>query len=510
MKLITKFLLIMLVIGSIKSYSQCHRFPYPYSITMPSCNNGTYTLKFEDNFNGNQLDLDVWVLPFFGLGSKVFDDSHQLYTLDPENLEVSNGTLKIMAVDQVKTGRVIGYCPPQCEPCATQQDIDDCIMSDGFPNLRPFNRSSSSIWTIKNDFLEGKYEIRCRISKGKGLWPAFWTFSGGAGSTLWSEHDFFEIYHDDNNFRYTNNIHFDLNNDGETDNEQCQDEIGHSAANDFENWHTYTTYFENDKIEYFIDGQFINRKTRYITPSGQSLFCDDGTIGAGSAYDINGWPRLPMQLVLNMAIETGSNAPNASTVFPATYEIDYVRYWKKTPSCNNDVIEFATFQGYKFGDDAVLFFNAKVQNNTSATVEVSNSITILPDFHAEAGSFFHASIDPFVCSSNARIIDTTINEHSRDIFQGNLKMKEELLPADNIVSQIKIYPNPTNGLFTIELENSNAGSLIEVYDVMGKKVVTKAILANKMAIDLTHFPKGIYMVRVVNGNNTFTKKVVYQ
>ena len=514
MKLFTKLLLIMLVLGNTNSYSQqCQRFPYPYSITMPSCNNGTYTLKFEDNFNGNQLDLSVWGLPLFGLGSKVGDNSHQLYTFDSENLEVSNGTLKIMAVDQPKTGLVVGYCPPQCQPCATQQEIDDCIMSDGFKNLRTFNRSSSNIWTIKNDFLEGKYEIRCRISKGKGLWPAFWTFSGDSepGGTIWSEHDFFEIYHDDDNFRYTNNVHFDLNNDGETNGEQCDYEIGHSAANDFENWHTYTTYFEKDKIEYFIDGNFIHRKTRYLTLSGQSLFCDDGTIGAGSAYDLTAWPRQPMQLVLNMAIETGSNAPNASTVFPATYEIDYVRYWGKVPICDNDVVKFTTFSGVHKGNVAVLFYNAKVITATSATVIARNEIIILPDFHVEEGASFYAIIDPLVCNSNARIIDTTINEHNRDVFQDNLKMKEELLSTDNIVSQIKIYPNPTTGIFTIELENLiNNSLLVEVYDIMGKKVVNKTVLENKMVINIANFPKGIYLVRVINNNKTFTQKIVYQ
>lgn len=180
------------------SKAQCNRFPYPYSITIPDCNTNSYSLKFEDNFNGNSLDLNKWMLPQFGLGTKAGAGSQQLYTFDSDNVEVSNGTLKIKVQNQPKMGRVIGYCPPQCVPCATEQDIDNCILSDGLPNLRVFSYSSSSLWSIKNDFLDGKYEIRCRISKGRGLWPAFWTFSGDSnpGGTIWSEHDLFEIYYD--------------------------------------------------------------------------------------------------------------------------------------------------------------------------------------------------------------------------------------------------------------------------------------------------------------------------
>ena len=67
-------------------------------------------------------------------------------------------------------------------------------------------------------------------------------------------------------------------------------------------------------------------------------------------------------------------------------------------------------------------------------------------------------------------------------------------------TSIKIYPNPNNGEFTIELTNIN-NSNITITNVLGQIIKTqKAELMNQ--IDLNAFDKGIYFINVMENNQS--------
>lgn len=62
-------------------------------------------------------------------------------------------------------------------------------------------------------------------------------------------------------------------------------------------------------------------------------------------------------------------------------------------------------------------------------------------------------------------------------------------------SQLSIYPNPTKSIFNIDI-NDNA--IIEVFDVLGKKVMQKTILSGLNNLDVSPLEKGIYFARITN------------
>jgi ELWxxDGT repeat protein len=74
-------------------------------------------------------------------------------------------------------------------------------------------------------------------------------------------------------------------------------------------------------------------------------------------------------------------------------------------------------------------------------------------------------------------------------------------------TEVSIYPNPSNGIVNIVIEGSNSEFQLEVYDVLGKKIRD---CKNVNAIDLSNAPKGIYFLRVSEGNKSFTKKIILQ
>lgn len=62
--------------------------------------------------------------------------------------------------------------------------------------------------------------------------------------------------------------------------------------------------------------------------------------------------------------------------------------------------------------------------------------------------------------------------------------------------QMDIYPNPTNGLVTIELDNIHINDLIEVYDLFGRKRLSKTIETGMEHLDISTFEEGMYIITI--------------
>jgi uncharacterized protein (TIGR02145 family) len=79
---------------------------------------------------------------------------------------------------------------------------------------------------------------------------------------------------------------------------------------------------------------------------------------------------------------------------------------------------------------------------------------------------------------------------------------------DNKATQLhaKIYPNPSDRYVMIENKNAQK-SLLRVIDIYGKVVIEKEFIKTT-AIELQN--KGVYVVRISNGSNIMTEKLIIQ
>lgn len=89
----------------------------------------------------------------------------------------------------------------------------------------------------------------------------------------------------------------------------------------------------------------------------------------------------------------------------------------------------------------------------------------------------------------------------------------------NNISQISgnvtVYPNPSNGNFTVTFHSQKTGkSIIEVYNILGEQVLTAPLNngAANNSIDMSSQPNGVYLYRVIteNGNLIGQGKVMVQ
>ena len=65
-------------------------------------------------------------------------------------------------------------------------------------------------------------------------------------------------------------------------------------------------------------------------------------------------------------------------------------------------------------------------------------------------------------------------------------------------NSVNLYPNPTDGMITIDLLNSEISS-IEIYDSLGKKVLEQNSVSSR--VNLSHLKSGIYFCKIISINN---------
>jgi hypothetical protein len=86
-------------------------------------------------------------------------------------------------------------------------------------------------------------------------------------------------------------------------------------------------------------------------------------------------------------------------------------------------------------------------------------------------------------------------------------IEEETLSAGSI----RIYPNPAKDKLTIRFSEDLKLQSAEfsVYDILGNKILQRNI-TQQMTIDVSSFSAGVYFVKVIAGNKTYTTKLIIE
>jgi Secretion system C-terminal sorting domain len=85
--------------------------------------------------------------------------------------------------------------------------------------------------------------------------------------------------------------------------------------------------------------------------------------------------------------------------------------------------------------------------------------------------------------------------------------------ANPLLKEFSVYPNPTSGALTLSMETfGETQSLqLKVYSLIGQEMYSEAISPfsgyKQISLDLSKFPKGIYMIEVTNGEKSRLKRV---
>ena len=238
-------------------------------------------LVYSDEFDGNTLDATKWL---YETGKSGWGNNELQDYKSSGNVQVSNGTLKIIAKKIAPTQAVGSY--------------------------------TSARLNSKKTVKYGKIEIRAKIPKhlGNGLWPAIWMLGDDISTVGWpkcGEIDIMEYvsYQPKTVF---NTLHSNANN------HTLGNSLGSgpiSLTNAEGEFHTYGLLWTETSIKFYIDSptNITYSANRPANPTNEN------------------WPfAKPHYFLLNMAVGGdwgGTNGVN-DAVFPATLEIDYVRVYQ--------------------------------------------------------------------------------------------------------------------------------------------------------------------------------------
>ncbi len=173
--------------------------------------------------------------------------------------------------------------------------------------------SARMITKGKGDWQYGRFEVRAKLPKGRGTWPAIWMLHSTPVYGNWpasGEIDIMEEVGYD-----PNNIHFSVHTSAYNHTRGTQktaEKLVPTAQDAFHNyrvdWTPYAVRGYIDDVQYF---EFVNGNTGFTT-----------------------WPfNIKFFMILNIAVggDWGGAQGIDNTVFPATMLVDYVKVYKMIP-----------------------------------------------------------------------------------------------------------------------------------------------------------------------------------
>ena len=113
-------------------------------------------------------------------------------------------------------------------------------------------------------------------------------------------------------------------------------------------------------------------------------------------------------------------------------------------------------------------------------------------------------------TEKARLMIKAIDNIFLAVNSTNFTINSNLSTVDNISNQENIYPNPTNGWINIKLQKSISNLKIEIYDLTGRKILTKTspYQNNEHKFQLSELSNGIYILKYNYDDEEKTQKII--
>jgi beta-glucanase (GH16 family) len=224
-----------------------------------------------------------------------FVRNQELQWYQPDNARVENGMLIIEARRERKAN-------------ANYQ-----AGSSDWRRNREFAEYTSSSLTTRglHQWQYGRIEMLARIDTRAGMWPAFWTLGVSGGWPRNGEVDIMEFYRGD----LLANAAWGSAQRGQAAWNDMRKPINTFGDPDWSHqFHIWRMDWDENRIQLYVDNQLLNDVDLSKTIN------QDGT-------SINPFHQ-PHYLIVNLAIGGQGGDPSA-TEFPAKYEVDYIRVYRK-------------------------------------------------------------------------------------------------------------------------------------------------------------------------------------
>jgi len=247
----------------------------------------SWILTWSDEFNGpngSPVDPSKWVSETGGKGWG--NNELEYYTARPVNAYQQDGNLVIKVLREKYSG----------------EGVTRDYTSARLKTLGKFAQAY------------GRFEARIKIPRGQGMWPAFWMMGDDIENVNWPACGEIDIM--ENIGKEPDIVHFSIHGPGFSDGDleaSFRLPADQALADDF---HVYAVEWEPEAIRFYVDDHLYVTRTRADMRSGWKWSFDH-----------------PFFLLLNVAVGGDwPGSPDATTVFPQTMLVDYVRVYQRRGS----------------------------------------------------------------------------------------------------------------------------------------------------------------------------------
>lgn len=229
----------------------------------------------DEAFSGTGLDRSRWgTCHWWAPEGCTIATNDELEWYQADAVAVRDGALRLTARPEQVTGegRRFGYVSGMVSSGRPGDDPDDIA---------------------RVAFTYGRVEVRFRVPRGKGVWPAIWMLP--TTNRARPEIDLLEVYGDEPD-RPSMTLHDTRGGRERTEVRSADLSVG---------WHTVVLEWSRDQLTWSIDG------TERFAVQGDQV------------------PRQEMYLVANLAVGGPAGTPDASTPFPSTFLVSSIRVWQR-------------------------------------------------------------------------------------------------------------------------------------------------------------------------------------
>jgi len=178
-----------------------------------------------------------------------------------------------------------------------------------------------------------------------------------------------------------------------------------------------------------------------------------------------------------------------------------------------DALEVLTIENAQVEEGNIAEFRAgetinatdfEVEEDAVAYLYAGQNIVLGEGVHVAQGADFLATIMDEItyCEQAAAMVTAKSEEIAPAV----------ITPAE-MDAMFTVFPNPTTGRFTLMMKEADESSVInvEIFGLMGERVLqTQLFGQNQYEFDLSGSPKGVYIVRVLNGKQISIEKLIKQ
>ena len=143
------------------------------------------------------------------------------------------------------------------------------------------------------------------------------------------------------------------------------------------------------------------------------------------------------------------------------------------------------------------WFSITANNNTSGASEENATSNSYTPSTTTAGTVY------YYANNSVNGIKTAIARSNTATFTVTSVTSVETPDA----SLARVYPNPTEGVITLEFEAQGAYQLT-LADMNGKVLLRESVIGQTAQIDISAYPEGVYLLTIDDGKRQTTTRVV--